>query len=112
MGWTNAGGREQLLSCIQSSVLITRFIALLSLLCGSLQKVTDTASLCLIISQLFHDLTLQMKNALCEVMQGEPQHKMTDVTFCCLVMLWLSQQLFKLKGKTHTIWDAAGRILT
>jgi len=70
MGWTNAGGREQLLSCIQGSVLIARFIALLSLLCGSLQKVTDTASLSLIMPQLLRSLTLQMKKAPCEVMQG------------------------------------------
>lgn len=70
MGWTNAGGREQFLSNIQGSVLITHFIALLSFLCGSLQKVTDTISLCLIMSQLLHDLTLQIKNALCYVVQG------------------------------------------
>lgn len=70
MGWTNAGGREQLLSYIQGSVLITHFIALLSFLCGSLQKVTGTVSLYLIMSQLLHDLTLQMKNALCNVVQG------------------------------------------
>lgn len=71
MGWTDAGGREQLLSYIQGSVLIARFTALLSLLCGSLQKVTDTASLCLIMSQLLNDLTLQMKNTPCDVMQGD-----------------------------------------
>lgn len=71
MGWTDAGGREQLLSYIQGSVLIAHFTALLSLLCGSLQKVTDTASLCLIMSQLLNDLTLQMKNTPCEAMQGD-----------------------------------------
>lgn len=69
IGWSNAGGREQFLSYIQGSVLITHFIALLSLLCGSLQKVTDTISLCLIMSQLLHDLTLQIKNALYNVVK-------------------------------------------
>lgn len=70
MGWTDAGGREQLLSYIQGSVLITHFIALLSFLCGSLQKVTDTVSLCLIMSRLLQDLALQMKNAPRNVVQG------------------------------------------
>lgn len=70
MGWTNAGGREELLSYIQGSVLITHFIALLSFLCGSLQKVTDTVSFCLIMSRLLQDLALQMKNAPLNVVQG------------------------------------------
>lgn len=78
-----------MLSYIQGSLLITHFIALRSFLRGSLQKVTDTISLCLIISQLLHDLTLQIKNALCNGVQGALGlwWKITSLTFQCLAVL-------------------------
>lgn len=81
MGWTKAGGREQLLSCIQGWLLMAHFIALLSLLCGSLQV---NELLCLIMSQLLHDLSAERKNALCEGTQGS-QGKTYPKLLCAVV---------------------------
>lgn len=70
-----------------------------SFLCGSLQKVTDTVSLCAIMSQL---LTLKMKNALCvQCGAGGLWQKITSITFHCLAVLWLSHGSPNQKAK-HT----------
>lgn len=82
---------SNIFSYIQSSVLIVRFIALLIPLCDSVQKVTGTA--------VPEDTNTQF-DSWAEHRRtpwggtGKPLRKMTDVTFHCLVMFWLSRDSF------------------
>lgn len=110
MCWANTGCRKQCLCDVQSPVVIVRFIALLILLRGSVQKVTDNAILCLTTLQILHDSDWT-QNMPCEVMWAVRCRRsywcyfpLFSLFLVVSQLLWLSEW----KGKTRTICDAAG----